>query len=278
MRSTQHSTKILPILAVALILGATPWVSQAAPHVDVDAAVTLEGFVVSLEAAAGSGASTLVVADGALGETAVRLGPIWYLNDVGLSLAVGEQVRMVAYPCEVCAVKYIAAEVENLTTGSSAQLRDEEGYPLWIRRGHGRGRGHGQGQGSGWGMGRGGRACQGGGPDMTAVATVTGTVEGFSGGPGEGHPTLSLEVAGEEIDVLVSPYRTWIDGGIEPAPGQLLEVTYAPVTLAQGTHNVAISATDPDSGITVELRDAETGFPVGGRGGRGRGRGHRGGW
>jgi len=113
---------------------------------------------------------------------------------------------------------------------------------------------------------------------MTAVVTVTGTVEGFSGNFGAGSPTLSLEVAGERIDVLVSPYRNWMGGGINPAPGQPLEVTYAPVPWAQGTHNVAVSVTDPNTGTTVVLRDAETGFPVGGRGGRGYGRGRRGGW
>lgn len=280
MISTQHSTKIFPILVVALVLGATPWMSQATPYVDVNAVITLEGSVVSWDVVAGAGTPTLVVDDAALGETAVRLGPIWYLNDAGLSFAAGEPVRVVAYPCTVCAVNYVAAEVENLTTGVSAQLRDEEGYPLWIRRGRGQGPGYGQGQGAGRGMGRGMRACQGGGPDMTAVATVTGTVEGWSGGLGEGRPTLSLEAAGEQLDVLVSPYRTWIGGGIEPVPGQLLEVTYAPVLWDQETHNVAIKVTDPTSGITVELRDAETGFPVGCRGGRGQGqgRGHRGGW
>ena len=122
--------QILSLAAVLLVLGA-PRLPAAA--VDPDAAVTLEGTVVGIGTGAGFAMPTLIVDDAERGETAIRLGPAWYLKDQRFTAAAGDRVRAVAFPCLVCAADWVAAEVENLTTGAAVELRDAEGQPVWHR-------------------------------------------------------------------------------------------------------------------------------------------------
>jgi hypothetical protein len=105
--------------------------------------------------------------------------------------------------------------------------------------------------------------------DLRAVETVTGPAVSFEGGPGVGMPTLVLAPGGQDLEVTVGPYRLWIDSGIEVTPGESLTVTYAPC--ARTGHFVALSVTENETGKTVQLRDPETGQPLGlaGRGRRG---------
>jgi hypothetical protein len=92
--------------------------------------------------------------------------------------------------------------------------------------------------------------------------TVTGTVVSFTGAPGVHFPTLTLEVDGEELTLAAGPTRVWIAAGFEPAAGQELTVTYAPAVFAAGEeHRVILAVTDPATGLTLILRDAETGQP-----------------
>jgi hypothetical protein len=125
----------------------------------------------------------------------------------------------------------------------------------------GAGRGTMQGRGS----------CPGGGPDMTRVTTYVGSMESLSGGRGEGMPTVSLSTATGTIAVLASPYRALQNGGLTLKEGMRLEVVAAPVVVDGVEHWVALTITDPATGQVVTLRDAETGYPLGGRRGRGHG-------
>lgn len=106
------------------------------------------------------------------------------------------------------------------------------------------------------------------GPDLTAVQTVTGTAVSLTGGPGEGRPTLTLTAGGEDLAIVLGPYRLWAASGLAIEAGEELTVTYAPCQ--KDDCLVALAVTDEATGTTVQLRDPETGLPVGG--GRGRGR------
>lgn len=276
-------TALFLSLALVMLAAATVGAQRAAgPAADPSAAFDVAGTVVAFTAAYGSGMPTLRVDDASLGEIAVAMGPIWYLNQEGFAAAAGDQVHLLAYPCQRCPVGQVAAWVVNDTTGVSITLRDDEGYPLW-RGGPGSGQGNGSGQGGGHGRGHGhGRGGQGSGtcpngwagPDMAAAVTVDATVVSVDAEPGAGTPTVVINADGDELTILVSPYRLLVASGLVLEEGSEISITYAPVTTDTSTHLVAISITDLVSGVTAQLRDPETGFPL--IGGHGRGRGH--GW
>jgi len=274
------------------------------PLFDPASVVTLEGPVVSFVAGPGVGTPTLTLDDAALGETAVHLGPYWFLIEADFAATAGDVVRLTAFACPVCNTDYVALSVDNLTTGTAITLRKDDGTPLWLgKAGRGpawggegaavgpgpgsqagpgahagrcpvcgavqnrAGRGAGPGApGAGFGHGPGPGSCFGLGPDVSAAITVTGNVTAFTGGPGVGMPLLTLTAAGEDLSMVAGPWRVWIGAGFLPTEGQELTATYAPVDRDGETFLVALTVTDPASGLTVVLRDLETGKPLGSRG------------
>ncbi len=135
------------------------------------------------------------------------------------------------------------------------------------------GRGTGPGSGNGPGDGPNGNRNPGGqcdwtGPDMTQVATATGTVLSLDVGFGNPRPSVFLEVEGEEVEIMLMPYAPIAAAGFLIEAGTELQVTYAPWTAFGGEEVlVALSITDPVTGMTIQLRDPETGYPVTGGGG-----------
>jgi hypothetical protein len=248
--------------------GAGPGDGSGVPVVDPAAIVLLEGPVLSFVAGPGMGLPTLTVDDPVEGATEVRLGPFRILRDAGFAADVGDLVRITAYPCVLCTADYAAASVENLTTGISVTLREDDGTPVWLgTKGPGTGAGPGTGFGPGASRpGRGSGICLGLGPDISAAVTVTGTVVAFSGGPGVGVPILTLAADGDELTLVAGPWRIWDAAGFFPQEGQELVVTYAPAERDGETHLVILTVTDPATGITMVLRDPETGKPLGPRG------------
>jgi hypothetical protein len=253
--------------------GPGPGNGSGVPVVDPTATVLLEGPVLSFMAGPGMGLPTLTVDDPVEGATEVRLGPFRILRDAGFGADVGDLVRITAYPCVLCTAEYAAASVENLTTGVSVTLREGDGTPVWLgangpgagSRAPAAGFGPGSsrpGRGSGPGMG----TCLGLRPDVSAAVTVTGTVVAFSGGPGVGVPMLTLAADGDELALVAGPWRIWDAAGFFPQEGQELVVTYAPAERDGETHLVILTVTDPATGLTVVLRDPETGKPLGPRG------------
>ncbi len=147
-------------------------------------------------------------------------------------------------------------------TGTGQAPQNGTDYGPGDGTGTGVGVGPGHGHGPGHGRGRGDCLALGLGPDPATLTTATGWVVGLTGGPGQGFPTLVLDLGGEELALVVSPYRTWRLSGFETAPDQKLEVSYMKAERDGVTHWVAVSVSDPATGATVQLRDPETGLPV----------------
>ncbi len=87
--------------------------------------LTVSGVVVEME-------EDLVVrtADGA--EVTFGLGPSWYRESRGVTIAVGDEVRVTGFYEDG---DLLAGTVENLSAGQSLALRDTSGRPLWSGRG-----------------------------------------------------------------------------------------------------------------------------------------------
>jgi len=246
-------------LAVTVLALSAPALAQGTgvPAADPSGAWQVTGTVVSFTATAGAGSPVLVVDDTSLGEVEIGLGPVWYLQDQGFTAASGDQVEALVYPCATCTVPQVAAWVNNITAGLSLTLRDEAGYPVWTG---GRGTG-GRGQGGG-GSSVGNVVAGWAAIDMEQAATVTGTVVSITAEAGVGYPTLVLASGDGELTLLVSPYRLVASSGLLIEPGMELTVSFAPAETTDGTVYLAISITDPVTGIVIQLRDPETGFPL----------------
>jgi hypothetical protein len=241
--------KSLTIIAVwpLLLLGAATATAQGGgvPAADVTTAFDIQGYVVGLTAGSRSGMPLLVVDDEISGEeVSVALGPAWFLQEAGFSINAGDYVVIVAFECASCASEYVAAWIENTTEGTSVELRDESGVPLW----------------------RSGYQGNPDGDDMTTVTTVSGTVIAIRTEPKSGDPHLRLDVDGTELKIHLTAgaYNLLDAAGVLIGPGIELTVTYA-LTKCSDPAMVAISIIDPATGLVVQLRDPETGFPIMGR-------------
>jgi hypothetical protein len=281
------------IALVSLIAASTAVMAGTGPVYGADPSQAFEvsGTVLAVTGGSGSGMPMLTVDDASMGHVDVALCPIWFLQKAEFSVEVGDSVHLLAYPCPTCAASAVAAWVENLTKGTSIELRDEDGHPLWTQRqprratsarlaggggsggqnaggqGAGSGDGSGTGQPGGSGNGTGNGPAYGSGLDMSQVATATGVVVEFTGYGSADQPVLTLEVETETVDITVSPYQPILAAGLVIEPGLILTVTFAPTECAENPHNVAISILDDATGVLVQLRDPESGFPMTGGGG-----------
>jgi hypothetical protein len=282
VRVMKRST--LTFIAAACVVAAST--VSAGPGADPSQAFEVSGIVLAVTGGSGSGMPMLVVDDASLGQVDVALGPVWFLQNSGFSAAEGDSVHLLAYECSTCAAAAVAAWVDNLTNGTSVDLRDDGGRPLWTKRqsqrggsarpGRGGGSGGGGGAGTGGGSGAGGGSgepggsgtgtgsgpANGSGLDMSQVETVTGYVVSFTGHSGSGEPILALDVDGETVEITVSPYQPVAAAGLVIEPGVVLTVDFAPTLCDGEPHLVAISIVDVATGVTVQLRDPETGFPM----------------
>jgi hypothetical protein len=254
------------------------------PRIDTSKAVTVQGQVVSFLAGYGQGTPELIVRESNGTESTFVLGPFYYLLAQGFTAQAGDLAEINGWACSTCEHAVAVAQVKNLTRGLTLVLRNADGTPVWIgsqgsgaRRHLGAGatgvaNGSGpsatgcQGAGNGPGMGRNGQGrrhlCDGDGPDLNQAATYAGAVKSFTGGAGEGFPTLVLKTSAGEVSIVLSPYRALLQAGYTPAAGAEVEVKAAPVSVDGVEHWVALVITDVKSGLQIILRDPETGFPI----------------
>jgi hypothetical protein len=238
------------------------------------------GTVAAINSGSGSGMPMITVDDASQGQVDIALGPVWFLQAAGFSAADDDSVEVLAFGCATCAAPYVAAWVVNNTNGTSVDLRDADGKPLWIQRqyqrggsgrpGQGNGSGgqngggssSGNGQPGGSGNGSGNGPSNGSGLDMSMVESVTGVVVAFEGHGEPEQPVLTLDVGGETVEITVSPYGPIAAAGLIIEPGMTLTVTFAPTECEEDPHLVTIAILDDATGILVQLRDPETGFPM----------------
>jgi len=148
---------------VVTVLGAPLLARRGGSGIDPASRSELEATVVELQAERGATQPTLVVKTDDGHELAIRVSPYRLLDDGGFTAAPGDRVRLVTYQCAECDADAVAGRIENLKTGVSVELRDDEGQPLWRgfrgKCGRGRGgsgrRGQGTGPRSGGGPGAG---------------------------------------------------------------------------------------------------------------------------
>lgn len=254
------------------------------PRIDTSKAVTVQGEVVSFLAGYGQGLPELIVRESSGNESSFVLGPFRYLQAQGFTAQAGDRAEINGWACSTCEHAVAVAQVKNLTRNLTLVLRNADGTPVWIGakgsgvRRHlgagttGAGNGTAQGATGGQGVGKGpgtgtmrhgGRhLCDGDGPDLSEVATYTGVVKSFTGGAGEGFPTLVLTTSAGEVSIVLSPYRALLQAGYTPTAGAQVEAKAAPVSVDGVEHLVALTITDLASGLVVVMRDPETGMPL----------------
>ncbi len=243
--------------------------------------VTTEGVVVQFVAGPSQGMPELQVEDAAGVIHTFVLGPFWYLKEQGFTAQPGDSVIVTAYPCSLCDTGFAVAAVVNVTAGVTLTLRDGDGLPIWPRlqaggpnAGAGSNGDGAKGQGGatartvrpvirsgGYGSGTGDHLV----PDLSRMTTFAGTVVSSSIQAGTGVATLVLATSGGDVSFLLSPVWVLIRAGFDPAVGDELTITAAPVAIDGQEVWVAIAITDVASGLELVLRDPATGLPVGGQ-------------
>jgi hypothetical protein len=154
--------------------------------------------------------------------------------------------------------------------GTGAGNGEPPNEPGGSGTGGGSGSTGGSGEPGGSGTGSGSGPANGSGLDMSQVETVTGNVVSFTGHAGFGEPLLVLDVDGEIVEIIVSPYQPIAAAGLVMEAGMSLTVACAPTLCDDEPHLVSISIVDNATGVLIQLRDPETGFPMTNGGGHNR--------
>jgi hypothetical protein len=110
-------------------------VRACAGQIDPAKKVTLEGTVKGVNMGPGQGfpSFTLAQADGK--EVTVVTSPFWVLADANYKIAIADQMTAGAFPSLQYKDTYVAAELTNLTNGTSIVLRDASGVPVGMGAG-----------------------------------------------------------------------------------------------------------------------------------------------
>ncbi len=103
-----------------------------AGQIEANSKTELEGPVQSVSFSAGAGYPSFAVLAGNTTVTVIA-SPYRTLLDAGFQVSAGDRVKVIAYALSGGEGQYLAAEINNLTTGQSLKLRDENGVPLALR-------------------------------------------------------------------------------------------------------------------------------------------------
>jgi hypothetical protein len=97
--------------------------------IDLSTLQELSGTATVVNGGLGTKNNTLAFSAGGLDYT-VALGPFWYLQQHSFSVKAGDglTIRMAQ-----CGERWVAFSVTLSATGQTLQLRDDAGYPLWLK-------------------------------------------------------------------------------------------------------------------------------------------------
>lgn len=211
----------------------------------------------------GTGQHFEFTADGG-GIYSLILGPAWFLEESGVSLNVGDRITVTGSVVDA----YISGFSDEFLIavsitfgGTTVELRDGSGFPLW-RGGNG---------GNGQGIGRGLNGLHFFEPDT--VDTFKGMLVeslnywvGYGDGnyTGNGMHYLFETRGGESFYLMLGPWWYLEQNGIELEPGDDITVTGSvvePYFNAYADHDFLIASEIVVNGKTLELRDEE-GYPL----------------
>ncbi len=210
---------------------------------DMTRQTTVAGTISSVQLAYGAQYPSIVV-----GQTQIKIAPVWFLLDNDFELAVGDTVSVQAAPANNANDSYLyAIQITETASGTSILLRSELGVPLWSSPADGRGVNST--------APRSGAVCI----DLASIKTVTGIIDRVNAGAGIQLPTLVLKLADSTLlTVKIGPERLLLANDFELNPGATLTVKYALCTCTD--EFVALQLTD-SSGTTLTLRE-DDGTPV----------------
>jgi hypothetical protein len=213
-------------------------------RVDLSKQIRVEGAVSSVSIAAGVEYPSITV-----DKKQIKVAPAWYLGEKDFELKEGQNVSVLAAPSNDPKDPYLhALVIDNRTTQKIITLRNDDGMPLWIRRGSELGRNDAR---PGYGM------SQGGCIDLATVKTAAGLMEKITLGFGLEHPSLTVKLDdGSLLAFKIGPERIVLESDWELKPGMKISVMYAEAPCCE--EHVALELTV--DGKTLVLRD-ELGRP-----------------
>lgn len=222
---TKNSYRLLVVVFMT-ILAALPLAAQGyrggAPHAGTSAIsnppviAILSGTVQNVDFQYGMGYPNFELKTNDGLTYVIFVGPLRYLDDNDFELQAGDEVKAGIFPDPQNNNSWVAAVLDNLSTGQSLTLRDASGLPLWIRRsssGHsGLGGGLAKGAGSGQSMhqGQGPGALRSGPPsiDLTTLETYVGRVTKVNIVAGDPHPSVEVSLqSGNTAVFCLGPWR-----------------------------------------------------------------------
>lgn len=102
---------------------------------DLESAQTFNGTVGSVTVGLGQGSPRVTLEDG----TVFTVGPYRVWRNSDFSVAAGDHISVVAFPCAADSDRWVAMRIDNQTNGTSIILRDDSGIPVggrgWSRGG-----------------------------------------------------------------------------------------------------------------------------------------------
>jgi hypothetical protein len=104
----------------------TPGGQMGTGQANVEGWLTLQGAIVSVDP------DTLVVQTDSGQQVAVENRAWWFAQEQGFSAQVGDQVTLIGF---YEGDHFEVGRIDNATNGQTVRLRDENGRPLWARRG-----------------------------------------------------------------------------------------------------------------------------------------------
>ena len=245
MKSISRITVLLTVAALGMSWaqgrqGPPAWAGQGArqPSIDMSKQKTVEGTVTAVNISYGAQYPAITI-----GQTPVKVAPVWFMLEKDFEIAVGEKLSVTAAPSTLASDPYLHAIEITKASGAKLALRDASGFPLWLARG-------------GSGQGTANTAPGGGCIDPASIASVAGTVESVNAGLGIQQPALVIKTTdGKLVSVKIGPERLLLDNDFELNKGDAIS---AKIALATCSNEYVALAITTAKGVLVLRNDDGT--------------------